>query len=91
MSFDLGIFPRPPEEPERVELADPLRAFVPAQFWPTWPDRWSRNMAYQLVTKGEKGISQVLNNLSKMRKRIDNGQRQRTQILSRVDELVRAQ
>jgi hypothetical protein len=83
----MSLFPRPPEEPPRKVSSDPLKQFVAAQFWHQWPSNWDHYQSGVFAQRGREGLGHVVNNLAKMRKRLEEMGKARIKMGDRVVKL----
>ena len=62
---------------------NPVEAIRRGPHWPSWPSAWKRGLAYGMITRGPKGVSQVFTNIATMQKRLDVAMKQRVRIATK--------
>ena len=66
---------------------NPLTTIRQGPYWGAWPSAWQRGLAGGLTARGDKAVGDVIVNLAKMQKRLDEGIKLRTAVADRMRQL----
>lgn len=66
---------------------NPITAIMQSATWGQYPSAWTRGLAGALTARGDKAVGDVIVNLAKMRKGIEQGIKLRSTIADRLRQL----
>lgn len=65
---------------------NPVEAIRRGPFWNQWPSTFDRNLAHGMITRGEKGVSKVINNIAKMQKAVEAARKVQMRVVTKMGD-----